>query len=183
MINAGNNQVGWYFADGYIYMDVPGIGWSKSKFHNTGGVLEESPAFAIAIAHYAENMRLVSDNGSDFVIVFDLSPEFFKESAKSESRQVREDASKYARMSTVLTIAKDTMLVRAAKQTYSFNSPTEGSFSVDENDVYSDYNVPMTFALPAEAAGARNVSSSAPSDSASLPGMPAMIPGLSGLRL
>lgn len=170
-----------YLVGGFAYMNTA-QGWVKTPIAQSGGIEQASPAELAKFAKNAENMKVVSDSGSNYVIGFDISSKYLQDAMKnsgastqslgSEGQQLFDSIAKSMKMAAVFTIDKNTMYVGDAKITMAVkDAPMIGNMNLNMGMAFSNYNQPVTVALPAEAAGAKEVSAS---EAGSIPGLPGL---------
>ena len=182
-----------YIVGGYAYSFDATTGWVKQKVDSAQGLGSGmlTPGQLTGLGKYAENLKELPEEGNNYVLSFDVGPKFFEKSladvGQSGSQpaggdqQSAQDMVKLARemlkglkMSVVMKIDKTTYLPSETTIKMSLKEiPIIGNMSVDMKMAFTDYNVPVSVALPAEAQNAKEVPA----------GLPGGLPGIPGLGL
>lgn len=180
-----------YIIDGYAYSFDTTTGWVKQKVDSAqelgSGML--TPGQITGLGKYAENLKELPEEGDNYVLSFDVGSEFFEKTLTgaeqpgsepaSEDQQAAQDIVKLARemlkglkMSVVMKIDKSTYYPSETTINMSLkDAPIIGDMSVDMKMAFSDYNKPVTVALPAEAQNAKEIQGGLPGGLPSIPGL------------
>jgi hypothetical protein len=152
-----------------------------------GGIL--TPGQITGLGKYAENLKELPEEGNNYVLSFDVGSEFFEKTLAgaeqpgsqpaSEDQQSAQDMVKLARemlkgleMSVVMKIDKSTYYPSETTIKMSLKEiPIIGDMSVDMKMAFSNYNEPVTVALPAEAQNAKEIQGGLPGGLPSIPGL------------
>lgn len=165
-----------YMVGGYAYTNDPVSGWVKQPISGnnlTSGVV--TPGTIQDLDKFAENMAVKEEQGK-YVLTFDLGSAFFddmfkqsageepaatspaEEEALKQLEDTMKELMKGLEMSMSVTIDKDTYYMDSFVITASMKgAPMMGDMNMEMNGTFSDYNVPVTVALPPEAQAAREV--------------------------
>jgi predicted small lipoprotein YifL len=183
MIMKGMGQdIDVYMSGGYAYTQVPDRGWVKTPL-DTQSMSQPTPEEIKKFADNAENLKITSEDDTSYTLEFDLSRDFVEEQIQ-EQGEVTEGASEYTEMVEAIVnsmtmgakfkIAKDSMFIEETQIKMDVTDmPMVGDMSLDMKMEFSDYNQPVTVALPPEAASATEVEA-IPGTSGGVPGFPGM---------
>jgi hypothetical protein len=184
-----------YMVGGYVYTNDPNAGWTKQKVDASSGVSSSmlSPTGIADLSKYAQNMKLMPEQGGKYVVSFDVGSKFFEDmlnqaaastgspsstpssedkKAAQELAQTMKDMMGGLQMGVVYKIDKNTMLADSTTIKMSMKgAPIVGDMTADMTATFADYNAPVTITLPPEAQNAKEVQPG-PSGIPSIPGLP-----------
>jgi len=168
-----------YLDNGFAYVNVPGTGWTKTPI-GSSGLTSATPSEIEKFAEGAQNLRIVSQTGNTYKIAFDVGPKYFEQQLKSqgttegltkEMQDYVNEIVKNAKMSAVFTINKSTLYLEAVNMKIAMNMQSLGSVDMQMALAFSDYNKPVSVALPPEAANAPTVENPGATGLPSFPGL------------
>lgn len=155
-----------YAMGGYAYTYDPNTGWIKQKISGTedAGTAVPTHDQIVEMGRYAENLRLLPEEGGSYVVAFDVSPKFYEQyttgstdgEAEGDISGMMADLLKGIEISIVYKINKETLYADAAIIDMSLNDmPMLGDVTASMDAAFSDYNKQVSIVLPPEAQNAK----------------------------
>ena len=167
-------QVQTIILGGYIYEYNSNSGWKRRKLDEAGGIGTAqfvNPSTIKRMTEFAESIRLMPDEGGNYVVAFDVGGKFFdnllaelkeqmpqSSGAESSMMELIESVLAGIDINMVLKVDKGTMLWTEASIKASMEGVgVLGDMSTDTNLRFSEYNQPVTVSVPPEALNAPEV--------------------------
>lgn len=151
-------------AGGWAYAYDSDTGWEKYPVDRLDEVNQPfTHEDLLEMSEYAENLRMLPDEGGNYVIAFDVSPEFFDryaggvsgEEGEDEVSGLLQDMLRSVKISAIYKVDKESMLATEALLEIELPSiPTMGEVDSVTEMVFSGYNEPVTIEVPPEAQAA-----------------------------
>lgn len=177
VIRSGGQEFQTYVVGGWAYTNDPNRGWVKQQVDtledvSSSGVMTHEQLGQMS--KYAENQRLLPDESGNYVVAFDVSEKFFDEylsgfqevpegdapgqEEASEVSGLLQDLLKDMKISIIMKIDRQTYLVDEAEISMVMKDiPLMGDVSADTGMLFTEYDQPVTIALPPEASGAKEL--------------------------